>query len=451
MICVKLRKLSVFKLYGSYCYDVDFNNDITFIYGLNGCGKTTVLNITEAIITGNLFNLFDYVFEKIDLLYYNDDTEDVISIKRNDNVLKVTFKDEKYEIFKIGDEEIEDSFSGNQFYKKMKRYFETNPVLQKINNTFNYVYLPLNRSTKYDMKYEDYRMAYRSPYYRRRVTSNLRNVPDSKRDKALNDIELLVMDTIVKMNTQIANINDTFRNTILKSSLDIVNDDLSDFKKHINEYDKNKIEKISKSYIKLLSDFNIVTDEEKEQYKDFFAQLIKESEMENSEDYNILGNLIFKYKELVRIERFTEIASKAEKQKERIRSNVKLFEETINRFIDNAEDHKKIAISNEGAIGFMTENSSDMISVHYLSSGERQLLIFFANLIFAVDNTKNGIFVVDEPELSLHLSWQKIFVESAIKINPNIQMIFATHSPEFVGKYRDRMFKLEKKYIVKEG
>ena len=99
----------------------------------------------------------------------------------------------------------------------------------------------------------------------------------------------------------------------------------------------------------------------------------------------------------------------------------------------------------------MTENSSDMISVHYLSSGERQLLIFFANLIFAVDNTKNGIFVVDEPELSLHLSWQKIFVESAIKINPNIQMIFATHSPEFVGKYRDRMFKLEKKYIVKEG
>ena len=230
-----------------------------------------------------------------------------------------------------------------------------------------------------------------------------------------------------------------------------MNDDLSDFKKHINEYDKNKIEKISKSYIKLLSDFNIVTDEEKEQYKDFFAQLIKESEMENSEDYNILGNLIFKYKELVRIERFTEIASKAEKQKERIRSNVKLFEETINRFIDNAEDHKKIAISNEGAIGFMTENSSDMISVHYLSSGERQLLIFFANLIFAVDNTKNGIFVVDEPELSLHLSWQKIFVESAIKINPNIQMIFATHSPEFVGKYRDRMFKLEKKYIVKEG
>lgn len=70
-----------------------------------------------------------------------------------------------------------------------------------------------------------------------------------------------------------------------------------------------------------MSDFDIVTDDEKEEYKEFFAQLIKESEMENSDDYSILGNLIFKYKELVRIEHFTDIASKAEKEKEHVRSN----------------------------------------------------------------------------------------------------------------------------------
>lgn len=448
MIYVKLKRLFIEKLYGSYRYDVKFNNDITFIYGLNGCGKTTILNITEAIITGNLFNLFDYSFEKIELFYSNNGIDETISIIPKESSLCIAFKSENYEISKINDEEFEDSYSRNHLNNIEKRYFERNNILQEINKTFNYVYLPLNRSTKY----EDNRISYGSPYYRRRAISNLRNVPDSKRDKALFDVELLVMDTIAKMNTEIAKINDSFRNAILKSSLDIVNEDmnLSDFRNHIIEYDKNKIEKISKSYIKLLSDLDIVTEEEKGQYKEFFVQLTKEGEAEASDDSNTLANLIFKYKELVRIERFTNIASKAEKEKEKIRNNVKLFEETINRFIDNAEDHKKIVINNDGAIGFLTENSPNPISIHYLSSGERQLLIFFANLIFSVNSVQNGIFVVDEPELSLHLSWQKIFVESAIKINPNIQMIFATHSPEFVGKYRNKMFKLEKESIFKE-
>lgn len=56
-------------------------------------------------------------------------------------------------------------------------------------------------------------------------------------------------------------------------------------------------------------------------------------------------------------------------------------------------------------------------------------------------------FVVDEPEISLHLSWQKTFVEKALNINKNIQLIFATHSPELIGKYRNKTFRLVKEYI----
>lgn len=73
-------------------------------------------------------------------------------------------------------------------------------------------------------------------------------------------------------------------------------------------------------------------------------------------------------------------------------------------------------------------------------------MTFFANLIFNVKSNSSGIFVVDEPELSLHLSWQKIFVEKTLEINKNIQLVFATHAPEIIGKRRDKMFKLEKEY-----
>ena len=65
-ICMKVLRLQVEKLYGHYNYDnIVFNSDVTFIYGLNGCGKTTILNITEAIITGQIYKLFNYDFHKI--------------------------------------------------------------------------------------------------------------------------------------------------------------------------------------------------------------------------------------------------------------------------------------------------------------------------------------------------------------------------------------------------
>ena len=71
---MKLLELQVERLYGHYNYDkVIFNSDVTFIYGLNGCGKTTILNITEAIITGQIYKLFSYNFCEIKLQYASND------------------------------------------------------------------------------------------------------------------------------------------------------------------------------------------------------------------------------------------------------------------------------------------------------------------------------------------------------------------------------------------
>lgn len=69
---VILSNLKVSKLYGKYDYDVNFNEDITLIYGTNGCGKTTILNIITAIITGSIYKLFSYKFDEIILSYYDE-------------------------------------------------------------------------------------------------------------------------------------------------------------------------------------------------------------------------------------------------------------------------------------------------------------------------------------------------------------------------------------------
>ena len=72
-----------------------------------------------------------------------------------------------------------------------------------------------------------------------------------------------------------------------------------------------------------------------------------------------------------------------------------------------------------------------------LSSGEKQLLILFTYLSFNQDEDK--IFIIDEPELSLHPKWQEEFLPSVKKLMPSTaQIICATHSPSLVGNFVDQ-------------
>ena len=146
-IPVKLLGLSVENLYGSYNYEVSFNHDVTFIYGMNGCGKTTILNITEAIITGQLFKLFSYSFKRIELRYSKKNSGEIqsISITSIKNQLNVTFGEMQYYLDQIDWQERR-RVPERERIEAIKRYFRKYPFLEEIANIFNYVYLPLNRT-----------------------------------------------------------------------------------------------------------------------------------------------------------------------------------------------------------------------------------------------------------------------------------------------------------------
>ncbi|MBA4155728.1 AAA family ATPase, partial [Flavobacterium sp.] len=79
--------------------------------------------------------------------------------------------------------------------------------------------------------------------------------------------------------------------------------------------------------------------------------------------------------------------------------------------------------------------------INYLSSGEQQILILFSYIAF---NSQNGkIFIIDEPELSLHIKWQEDFLEKLEKITPkNTQLILATHSPILANKKKEKAITL---------
>ncbi|WP_131811099.1 AAA family ATPase, partial [Aequorivita soesokkakensis] len=75
--------------------------------------------------------------------------------------------------------------------------------------------------------------------------------------------------------------------------------------------------------------------------------------------------------------------------------------------------------------------------IKFLSSGEQQILILFSYIAF---NSQDGkIFIIDEPELSLHIKWQEDFLEKLDNITPKFtQLLLATHSPILANKKKNK-------------
>lgn len=83
--------------------------------------------------------------------------------------------------------------------------------------------------------------------------------------------------------------------------------------------------------------------------------------------------------------------------------------------------------------------NGDIISPANLSSGEKHLL----RILLAAMTSENNSVIVDEPELSMHIDWQRNLVGTAHTLNPNCQLILASHSPEIMAEIPDdRIFKI---------
>lgn len=113
-----------------------------------------------------------------------------------------------------------------------------------------------------------------------------------------------------------------------------------------------------------------------------------------------------------------------------LRSRIDLFKELIDRrFID-----KSLQIDRELGFKFRSKTGTD-VPLDKLSSGEQHQLILVFDLLFEV--TENSLILIDEPELSLHVAWQKTFIESLrriIALNA-FDVLLATHSPAVVARH----------------
>jgi predicted ATPase len=84
------------------------------------------------------------------------------------------------------------------------------------------------------------------------------------------------------------------------------------------------------------------------------------------------------------------------------------------------------------SFSFVLKKGAHWFTLDRFSSGEKEIVHFLLAL-FAL-NVKDGLILVDEPELHLHPRWQRIFLGLFRELAPerNNQFVISTHSPVFV-------------------
>jgi len=83
--------------------------------------------------------------------------------------------------------------------------------------------------------------------------------------------------------------------------------------------------------------------------------------------------------------------------------------------------------------------SGEKIGLASLSSGEKHLLRILVQALLIGESS----LMIDEPEISLHVDWQKALIHSMRTLNPDAQLILATHSPEImVDVADDKIFRI---------
>lgn len=139
-----------------------------------------------------------------------------------------------------------------------------------------------------------------------------------------------------------------------------------------------------------------------------------------------------KYEKALKI--YFEDFNEKYKTYEKLIEKLDMFTDMVNKriYFDEIRIDK-----DKGCVVVDKENEKDVLDLNKLSSGEKEIIVLFYKLIFEV---KEGtMLLLDEPKISLHVAWQRMFAEDMYTIaqKRGIKILAATHAPMIINGHRD--------------
>lgn len=430
-----IRRFYVEKLFNLFDNEIKFKIEekITILVGNNGCGKTTMLNMLKAIFSSNHSVLLDYEFKYIELELENS----LIKIEKSEMEIGDN-EDEKNYIrclkYYLNDKELEQVYRENNKLNSPAFWQRLIPSLRRISaDLFRDMKTSkiLKREELFDEYFDE-------------IPDNIKNelipIPNEIND-LLRDVEIIFI-TTERLKTTISE-SDWRGETNLINTVEIYSNELrSNIVNALSNY-ANLSQKLDEKFpFRVLEAIKKKKGLSTTELRNSFEKIqelrnkhILTGVLENSENRYFNSDLdgVDENTASVLTVYYNDTEEKLHALDD-ISDRILLFLNIIN---DKLGKYKHIRVSANEGIEFTQENQENnkksMLKLSSLSSGEQQEIVLLYQLIFT--ESRNKIILIDEPEISLNVNWQREFIQDIKKIIEvnGFNVLIATHSPQIIN------------------
>lgn len=424
-----IKRIEIEGIWGQRNIETEFNKDVNIFIGINGTGKTTFLNIIESILTIDFSVLARIDFDTVTLVLQGEKSK------------KITVK------------KVLGAYPYNTFeYKISNKKFEVPQLPREMEYNMHRIH-PKYRSQISELREElDKLVKISWLSVHRDVQNNYYNEYSSRREKVIeNSVDARLKDLMkrlaiyqLQLESESSSLSTKFRNEMYELMLYNEGFDELDLKEPI----KIDADAIKRQLIKAYRDLGLTKKSIIERinlHTQRLSAALDRIEKVRTENGQLTINDIPPISLLNRTLKLIEISNDIEEQKSIIFNPINTYLQILKEFIKDKSFQLDTKESGELLV-FNRHNESNSFPISYLSSGEKQLIILLTEAL--LQKSANYVFIADEPELSLHINWQRKIVEAVRKLNPNSQVILATHSPEIAGKWSDKIINMEN--IIKQ-
>jgi len=409
----KIRSFSIEGLWHRHDVYAEFNDEVNVVIGRNGTGKTTFMNILRGVLSVDIDALLENQFDSatVVLMDQNGKKKTIKAAKLESPSRPYTFVEYKISTrkFAVMLVPVEERRSG---YVRRKAYEEASVVRESLRELLALASLSVYRirnETEYDPRERSHPMRLLTPvdYRLTELTQQLTHYQLELSQQAQEisiELQKQVLASLLyeKTTTQTRKLRLEFNAAEERRNLQIAYG-------HLGVTGSSIVKRINEHVAAIESTVNEIS---KSGHTVNFAPLEARS----------------------RTDQVVRLSLDASKKTQDLYSQINLFLELIASFITD----KKFSITSGDLV---VEANGEGLPIEKLSSGEKQLLILLIEAV--LQRQQPYVFLADEPELSLHIAWQRKIVPAVQKMNPNAQIIVATHSPEIAGRYQDSLTDME--------
>jgi predicted ATP-binding protein involved in virulence len=426
-----IKSIQAFGIHGRFDIQQSFDPGVNILYGKNGVGKTTLLHIIANAINGDYPRFLYLNFVRIEI-YMDDGTTIEIETKEpndEDSDIEITVKEN-------GERR------GKKFRRpKIKDNIEPSTIDYKPITTA--AYFPAFRSmieAWLSVKEEDliryhlnkdlserellsHKIQEQATYFSRRLFGQF--VPELNYPSPL-EIEQRLIDETREAILSVAKVD---RDLLSQSFVEILSafSSLETNRPLEPEEILKQIQSLSEKILSHPLQDLMFTSEMKSK----ISEIVNFDRAEDSESKQFVAMILSVYQESLK-----KISDIQEKSFELIDQ----YLASVNEFLEEKE--LKVSIqdrtSSQPSVRLMFDNGTSS-SIYTLSSGERQIITL---LYAATHMSQQNLVLIDEPEISLHVDWQRLLLKKMSDQLGNRQIIACTHSPVIPADYEDKFVEL---------